>query len=88
MRCPKCTGCIIDSYDDRYCINCAMRFHAPDAPPIVIEEAWRWLSVLCAKCHDRSAIRGHVLCRGCWNKKKVDHLVDANKKVDNGKEKS
>lgn len=72
MSCQRCQGFLHTDLDGTRCLNCGHYLVEPDAPPIVVEEARRWESVLCAKCHDSSAVRGHVLCRGCWNKKKVD----------------
>lgn len=65
-RCLRCQGCLVYNYEDWYCINCgAHPQNTPVNPPIMVDEARRWLSILCGKCHVRNAVRGHDTCRAC-----------------------
>jgi hypothetical protein len=66
MRCPKCSGCLYHDYEYVRCLNCGLYLIEPVCPPIVVEEARRWESVLCNVCHIRGAVRKHNTCRQCW----------------------
>jgi RecJ-like exonuclease len=85
MTCPRCAGLAINLYGDTRCLLCGWYAVHPLADPIITNDNMRWESVLCNRCHERSAIRGHELCRRCRDgryAKPTKHCLDC--KADTG----
>ena len=49
-----------------FCINCGYREFPPNVVP-VDNDLHRWNSTICEKCHERKTIKGHCVCRICWD---------------------
>lgn len=63
--CPRCNGFLYNDRGEIRCLLCGWYLIEPVNPPIMVDEARRWLSILCAQCHVVAAVRGRDTCRAC-----------------------
>ena len=70
-RCLRCQGCLhldrepFTEAVDIACWNCGWRKRLVEPAVVALEEALRWTTTLCGRCHEAPVMPYHALCAAC-----------------------